>query len=302
MTATQMTATQMQRFVTICEDQGIRVTRTKKGLLLRFPDGTSTVQHFTNSDSRAMANQISRFRRAGMVHPNDTRRQKESLPAYITSGTISKKTKQRIVELIEQLGYPDAVLSSTVVKETGMDPGWANRALYHSGFRPGPAKNKRVGRPWYTPEDILELKDKPKADEAAETPMSQEDSVEIPEPVEVPDPMDVALAEILTEAEDEHEEAIESEGSFEEPEPASLVADPAAYPPSPEAYVDTVPRETSLEPEPAKPRDREFLDSHESWVVSLEELLGYSYRTVEEKLSVLGVLGLEYEFRVWRKG
>lgn len=225
-----------------------------------------------------------------MVHPNDTRRQKETLPAYITQGTISQKTKQRIVELVEQLGYPDAILSSTVVKETGMDPGWANRALYHTGFRPGPAKNKRVGRPWYTPEEILELKDKPKAHEVAETPMSQEDSDE------TPDAVDDAIAQILTEAESEHEEAIETEGPFEEPVDTMVAHEEP-----------DVPRETSLIPEPPMPAvqersgEREFLDSHDSWVVSLEELLGYSYRTVEEKLNVLGVLGLDYEFRVWRK-
>lgn len=216
-----------------------------------------------------------------MVHPNDTRRQKETLPAYITQGTISQKTKQRIVELVEQLGYPDAILSSTVVKETGMDPGWANRALYHSGFRPGPAKNKRVGRPWYTPEEILELKDKPKAHEVAETPMSQEDSDET-------SAVDDAIAQILTEAESEHEEAIETEGPLEVDE-MPIYQEP------------DVSRETVPGPEPVE-HIVEFIDERDSWTVDMEELLGGPLnRMVRDRLEVLRAVGMDYEFRVWRK-
>lgn len=242
-----------------------------------------------------------------MVHPNDTRPSND-LPTYITSGTISAKTKKRIVDLMRQLDFPEAVLSSTVVKETGMDPGWANRALYHSGFRPGPAKSKKVGRPWYTPEDILELKDQAKTeDEVAQTPMPQEGSDEIPR-IGLPDPVvERALSEIEDDATDEHEAAMESERF-------TIVADPVAYPPSPEAYAAEgfkpgelvgngervpVPRETS---DVKKDGDREYIDTHNSWAVDMETLLGeHLNRQVQERLEVLRVVGMDYEIRVWRK-
>jgi hypothetical protein len=259
-----MSKSQVQRFTRICEDQGIRVTRTKKGLLLRFPDGTSTVQHFTNSDVRAEQNQIARFRRAGMSHPNDTRQDKDTLPAYITSGTISEKTRQKIIDYVASQGYPEAVLSSTVVKDLKMDPGWANRALYHTGFRPGTAKSKRVGRPWYTPEEILCLKDG--AEQSAED-KAFNDSL-------VPDP----------------------------DEPTAL-----AYTPDEDDMTAEVPRETEppvvVPVTPEQAEDIHYIDTRDSWVVDMRELLGeHLTRMVEDRLGVLKAVGIDYEIRVWRNG
>jgi len=287
MTASQMTASQMHRFIRFCEDQGIKVLRTKKGLMIRFPDGSATVQHFTTSDVRALPNQISAFRRAGMVHPQDTRAQKE-LPSYITGGTISHKTKQRILDLVEQLGYPDTVYSSTVVKETTMDPTSANRALYHSGFRPGPAKTKRVGRPWYTPDDILELKDKPRAKKVTE--------------------LDSPLNEVPETATEEHEEAIETEGPLEVPVDTMVEPDVPRETGTAEeaealynALPDYSPEPVTMPAEPT-PEHVYFLDERDSWSVDMEDVLGeHLYRMVRDRLSVLTAVGLEYEVRVWRK-
>lgn len=111
-----------------------------------------------------------------MTHPDDPRGPSE-LPSYITSGSISRKTREKLVNFIAAEGYPEVVLSSTVVKKLGMDPGWANRALFHTGFRPGTAKNKKIGRPWYTPDEILALKDA--------TPESVEDAPVEHAPAEV---------------------------------------------------------------------------------------------------------------------
>jgi hypothetical protein len=296
MTATQMTASQVHRFIRFCEDQGIKVLRTKKGLMIRFPDGTSTVQHFTTSDVRALQNQISVFRRAGMVHPNDTRAQKD-LPSYITGGTISHKTRQRILDLVEQLGYPDTVYSSTVVKETTMDPTSANRALFHSGFRPGPAKSKRVGRPWYTPTEILELKDNSKTE--AEVPV-----------IRPPDPeVERALAEIVDDAGEQHEEAVSDVEALTELAKRAGAAQEAVNNmgfgvPEPEPTVprEPVPEVIEVTKEQAEQVEHVyFLDDRDSWSVDMEDVLGeHLYRMVRERMSVLTAVGLEYEVRVWR--
>jgi hypothetical protein len=264
----QMSKPEMLRFITICEDQGIKVTRTKKGLLLRFPDGTSTVQHFTNSDTRATPNQIARFRRAGMVHPNDTRQQSESLPTYITSGTISPKTRQKIIDYVASQGFPESVLSSRIVKDLNMDPGWANRALYHSGFRPGKAKSRKVGRPWYTPEEILCLRPDLKAEEEAAAIVDDADAKAIE-----------ALEPITTgEAISEHREQMEDDGIQEPSTPEPVVAD-----------------EPQVE-------DIQFIDVRDSWVVGHRELLGeHLARMVEDRLDTLKAVGIDWEIRVWRR-
>jgi hypothetical protein len=272
---TSMSKSQIIRFTRFCEDQGIKVTRTKKGLLLRFPDGTSTVQHFTNSDVRAEPNQISRFRRAGMVHPNDTRKQKNTLPTYITSGTITDKTRQRIVDYVVGQGFPEAVLSASIVRDLKMDPAMANRALYHSGFKPGVAKSRKVGRPWFTPEEILCMKvteeSEPSAEEEAEVLESlaspDEEFVEVGPPVAFDPP--------LTE-----EEATAYEDAI-----------------APEPIVPIVAEITAEQAE-----DIQFIDMRDSWVVDMEELLGGPLcRMVEERLGVLRAVGIDYEIRVWRK-
>jgi hypothetical protein len=305
-----MSKSQIARFTRICEDQGIRVTRTKKGLLIRFPDGSSTVQHFTNSDSRAVQNQIARFRRAGMTHPNDTRQVKDSLPAYITSGTITPKTRQRIVDYVVSQGYPESVLSAEVVKDLKMDPGWANRALFHTGFRPGPAKNRKLGRPWYTPDDILAMKDGPVTEERDATPEEEaevleslaspdSDFVEVDRPeaeedTSQPIPVEFAPQEVVVERRTFEDIAF---GLGEDPGLDDVIA------PEPEAAAEPepqVPEVVHVTQEQAE--DIQFIDMRDSWVVDMEELLDeHLYRMVKDRLAVLRVVGIEYEMRVWRK-
>lgn len=269
-----MSKTQIQRFTRICEDQGIRVTKTKKGLLLRFPDGSSTVQHFTNSDVRAEQNQIARFRRAGMVHPNDTRAQQEELPSYITSGTISDKTRQRIVDYVVSQGFPEAVLSSSVVRDLKMDPGWANRALYHSGFRPGKAKSRKVGRPWYTPDEILCLKESPQLREELDQIVDDEETLRVPAEV---DHMPI----------------------YDEPEP---VTEESEVSPEQEAEIlDSIEKPDFVEVERPKAPHVDFIDERDSWVIDPATLFGSKWQTfMKDELRVLKALGIEYEIRVWK--
>lgn len=235
-----------------------------------------------------------------MTHPNDPRPPKD-LPAYITGGSISTKTKQRILDFMERQGYPEAVLSSTLVKETGMDPGWANRALYHSGFRPGPAKNKKVGRPWYTPDEILALKDKPKTEEVAETPTPQAGSAEEAEALyNAMPPLEQGPDVIPTEEEADKAFTPEVLGAIETATTAGWTAQiPVETAPATDDYVS---RETEKAPSVQTEGQREFIDTHDSWAPDIEELLGeHLHRMVRERLNVLKAVGIEWEIRVWRK-
>lgn len=280
MTAKQMSITQQQRFTRICEDQGIKVTRTKKGLLLRFPDGSSTVQHFTTSDVKATQNQIARFRRAGMTHPEDNRGPKD-LPAYITSGSITPATRKKIIDYVLSRGVPEVVYQKDVSKDTGMDPGWANRALFHTGFRPGKAKNSKIGRPWYTPEELLEQRP---AGTVVHDPVVGDEPASIPEREATPAEEAAILESVASPASD-----------FVE-----------VGPPTPEPIEDITPEEAAAYHEAIKSQqeavEREFIDTHESWVVEPGDLFGNKFKQfMKDELRVIEALGLEFEIRVWRK-
>lgn len=56
------------------EEQGARICESKKGWLIFFPDGVSSMtMHKTNSDHRAETNMRARVKRAGLTWPFDGR-------------------------------------------------------------------------------------------------------------------------------------------------------------------------------------------------------------------------------------
>lgn len=249
-----MTASAVERFVRSMEEQGVGVTRTTKGLLLRLPDGETTSLHFTNSDVRAPINLMSRLRRAGVRHPDDPKDVRE-LPSNITEGpAVSPRTKQKVVDYIVDNGFPEVVTVMELVAHTEMVHITATRALYQMGFTP--VKGKRGARDWIVPEEILAKK-----------------------PVAVLD----ADMERLLRSEEKVADAAESP-TFEEAI-------------SPTRDEDEVKRLKSL-------AEREFIDTHDSWVLDMSTLIGFPFTekpiTVEQLRTVLAAAGLEMEVRVWR--
>jgi hypothetical protein len=297
----------MDRFIRHMEMQGVGVTRTKKGLLLRLPDGKSTMVHFTTSDVNAIKSLKARLRRSGVSHPDDNKI--IDLPEYITGGTVKQESKEKFYAWVRKNGYPPEVYGQDLVKALNVDPGQVNRVLYHSGFTAQRALSRK-GRAWRTPDWLLE--EKIEADEA-----TVQETVIPDDARELSDPVEQAMEEFVAEtAEEEHDREIETEEPDVEeqdedsvPRETPVPVDTMPEPPhSEELTIIDVPAEEEPEPpvvEGARKDsfhdEREFIDSTDSWTVSLEELLGYSYATVAEKLKVLEVLGLEYEFRVWRK-
>lgn len=280
MTAKAMTPSQQQRFIRICEDQGIKVTRTKKGLFLRFPDGSSTVQHFTNSDVKSTQNQIARFRRAGMTHPEDPRGPKD-LPKYITEGTITPASRQKIIDYLNSRGMPEVIYQKDVTKDLNMDPGWVNRALFHTGFRPGKAKNAKVGRPWYTPAELLEGRTEDVQVTVIHDPV-------VGEPVQ-----DETTHVIIGQVDPVLNEALAQIVDDDEPTPPAEVEEMPIY------DEGTVAAQAGVV---EKIIGREFIDTHDSWIVDPKELFGPTFERFHgDALRMLDALGLEFEVRVWRK-
>lgn len=343
MTTRAMGTNQIRQFTQFCEAQGIGVTRTKKGLFLRFPDGSSTVQHFTTSDTKAVNNQIARFRRAGVVHPDDPRGPK-GLADYITSGKIGETTRKTLIKHIIDSGYPGVVYAPDIVKALNWEPSQVNRALYHTGFRAGPVKNRRQPRPWYTPDDILDLEKQAEQNvpalkqpvnvlmDMAERARKAQAAVDElgagrPEPAVQQEQDAKAILEGRPEGHAEEAERLLNEEMARRNQPkveqtpeavekalgaavegareagrqvAQGMKDLGAIPPTPTVVHDPVIDEAEVTVQ--KDGEREFIDSHESWTVDLAELLGNQrMRIVDDQLKVLAALGLEYEFRVWRK-
>lgn len=270
MGAKNMTTTQQAIFIKSMEEQGVGVTRTRKGLFLRLPDGTSTSLHFTNSDYRAQQNLINRLRRAGVRHPEDPKNV-ERLGRQITDAQpVAQKTKDRILEYVVAAGYPQAVTVKGIILATGMAHITITRALYQMGFKPIPGRYN--SRDWLVPDEVLAKK---------------------PEPEPEPD-VEVKLREttVLEPTPDEPEQNAEPESpTFSCSICGSDEHDYLGHPSPP----------TPVPKAPAKEKpEREFIDTHDSWTLDLKELGRFGFFTVEQLATVLRAAGLEMEIRVWR--
>jgi len=263
MTVRQMSEPQIARWARDVENQGVKVTRTKKGLMLRLPDGSTAMKHFTESDVRGPKNLAAVLRRAGVTSPDD--KKPASLPKYITEGTITQRTRQTMVEFIERHDFPAVVFSKDVVAELGADPGSVNRMLYHCGFTVGESVGRK-GRPWYTPDALLAMKEK-------------DDNHEV-----IP----------------EHAKQL-IDGAREAQKEIDALTAPFD-PPLTEQETEPVEEKSSFQPEPPADEDLQFIDTRDSWVVDMEALLGeHLTRMVKDRLSVLTAVGIDYEIRVWRE-
>ena len=267
-----MSQTQIDRFVRSMQEQGVGVTRTKKGLFLRLPDTTSTTVHFTNSDVRAIDNLMNRLRRAGVRHPDDPKDVRE-LPTNITGAKpVAARSIRRVKEVVEKLGWPEVVTVAEIVDNSDMVHITATRTLYQMGFTP--VKGKRNARAWLTPAELL-----------AEKPAEEPESPTF-DPAPEADLLDQAMSNTSV-ATDDYEKPSETTV-----EPVNF--DPPLTDQEAEAYVEAT-----------KQEEREFIDTHDSWVLDTTQLSGFPFTatplTVEQLATVLASAGLAMEIRVWRK-
>lgn len=164
-----MKGARLESFARKMEAQGARTRKTKSGLMIYAPDGATLTIHTTYGDKRALVNDITWFRRHGLVHPEDTKEQdmgksamtnEEGYPMYVV-GPVNGTTRKRVLAELESKGWPLRVRPT----ELDMDTVTAARALYNVGYRWDPASPEKR-RVWVAPDDIREMHERVKAEMA----------------------------------------------------------------------------------------------------------------------------------------
>lgn len=269
-----MSASEQERFISHMEAQGATVSRTKKGYTIQAPEGGVATVHLTNSDRRSVANDIARFRRIGLAHPEDKRgsvvpERDEDYPAYLRA-PISARTRQRAMKELEDRGWPLRVRA----RQFEMDDVTASKALFHIGYRWDP-RSTAGKRYWLAPPDIRKR--------------HEEERDRVLEPEEVADILDPRpVVEIELEKDDETPEPC---GARAEEGPCVL---PRAHN---MGQLDVPSNHSAGKPTPPPEPEREFIDTHDSWVVTNPP----PEYAVGEYLELLRGAGLEVEIRVWKR-
>ncbi|HEY9503419.1 MAG TPA: hypothetical protein VIR01_17415, partial [Pyrinomonadaceae bacterium] len=105
--------------------QGADLERTKNGYLIRFPDGTSTTFHLTNSDTRSTRNMRASVRRAGLSWPFDARKDSGMDPR-------KARTYDSIRKALAKL--PEKFTMDQLVKASGKSIGPIHRYLHDHSY------------------------------------------------------------------------------------------------------------------------------------------------------------------------
>ena len=334
------------------EAQGVNITRTKKGLLLRMPDGETAMMHFTSSDVNAIKKLRAELHRSGVTLPND-RHDLATLPAYARHNPVPKNI-ERVRVILEELGNPQQVQPKDVtalyaerhqVNPNGIAATVVS-AMHRLGYYPhqSPSQLKRGATSGRTAYKYWE-RDLSDAELAEAMP---EQAV----PADAPAPKRVGswshqlyellatsgrpwtVAELRAELDGVNESTLSSvlnslkdRGMIERIAPATYalpLVQPVAEEPSQvspaendsqlaESATELEPREpvtiesvrqgmagmaAALTIVPDEPAAREFIDSVDSWPVSLQALDPAT--TVGQLLAIYQVTGLAVELRAWR--
>ncbi len=139
------------RLLTHVEAQGVQVTDVKNGVMLRLPNGESTVVHYSVSDHRGPANLRARLKRAGVTWPTDGDEER-ALP--------TKRTREIGVAALANLGNPEETKIGPVRDQfaaLGWDTvtnGTLRRVMLWLGYEP---IGKTAAIRWVKPRPIIDL-------------------------------------------------------------------------------------------------------------------------------------------------
>jgi hypothetical protein len=250
------------RLLAHIEPQGVRVTNVKKGVMLRLPNGDSTVVHYSVSDHRGPQNLKSRLKRAGVTWPMDpnVKRPEKGIP--------TPHAQELATRAINELGKPERVKAAEM-RNLFHEYGWENvtngtirRVMIWLGYESHGNTGNLV---WIKPRPVRtrQLRALDVMAEVANTPA--------PEPAPVP-----------------------------EPAPAEARRDET--PGAPAEPVETEPTPIlPAEPEPETPAasgEREFIDTANSWTVDVEAA-NLAGMTISDFTAIMRSAGLTVEIRVW---
>jgi hypothetical protein len=313
-----MKGARLEAFARDMEAQGARTRKTKKGLMVYAPDGATLTVHTTYGDKRALVNDITWFRRHGLVHPADTKEQEmakaaltneEGYPMYVV-GPVNGTTRKRVLTELESKGWPLRVRPT----ELDMDTVTAARALYNVGYRWDPASPEKR-RVWVAPDDIREMHERVKAEMARREQEQKDARIAAHKVVEV---ASIAADQVAGhEGVEDHPMQIVSEmqKGVSADAAVEMVRKARALPSldfvrhaghegphlpvrNPEFMDEHAEPKPVPEPPAEIADEREFIDTHDSWVIEDTNLS--SEMTVKELRRTLEVAGLELEIRVWR--
>lgn len=273
-----------QRIIRALEDQGAKVKKTKKGLMIYAPNGGMITTHNTPSDYRAKRNFMNDLSNNGLRHPDDDNERRgrgtahfneEGYPTYVTTGKVSAASKKIILSQLSEMGWPERV---TVPELNGkLAPSVVAKTLYQIGFRYAEDKargSRGRNKVWAAPADLLALRSSPTAVEGA----TGEAKPSTPEPEPITPP----------------QREPEPEPSFTKDEIPSLGAVTEPKPePAPEPKPEPAPTPVTL----PLAKKRDFIDDQDSWTIDQDVMP----RKVVEYLESIMDVGLEVEIRVWRQ-
>lgn len=301
-----MKGARLEAFARDMEAQGARTRKTKKGLMIYAPDGSTLTIHTTYGNQRALVNDITWFRRHGLVHPEDKKENEvakkaetneEGYPLYVVS-PINGSTRKRVLSELEAKGWPLRLRPT----ELNMDTVTAARALYNVGYRwdmDSPPKR----RVWVAPDDIREMHERVKAEMARREQEQKDARIAAHKVVEV---ATVATEEVMKKPRIVPTlEEIRSQPlpSLDFVKPVGhegehfAVRNPDVVASEDDDGIVVAGKMPSLAPPPEKP-EREFIDSVDSWTVDATDLP--PLMTVSDLIWTLQASGLEVEVRVWR--
>jgi hypothetical protein len=142
-----MSRKEIARLLDHIEPQGVNVTRTTKGVLLRLPDQSTTMLHFTGSDVREAKNVRARLKRAGVSWPTDG----EPLGDRIIKSRPQKRSLDKAraaLEGWEGRSITAAQLRRLMPEDEPMGAHTSQVVLWHLGWTPtGPEKRRKWMRP-----------------------------------------------------------------------------------------------------------------------------------------------------------
>lgn len=294
-----MSRKEIARLLDHVEPQGVTLTRTKSGVLMRMPDGKATAMvHFTSSDVNMRKALRAQLKRAGVSWPTDagpvraeitdhkpTRRSLEQVSQALAGWDQRYITGSQLVRLMG--GEPDYSKAKESGASRGMTLLAAQRCLYHLGWIPtGPAKARKWLRPLeLEPEPVHLLEPEPEP-----TPEPETVETDTPEP-------ETALAGPERPA-GEGLAPVSGHPSWEGVEAAERLQAALGAPQRDEHLAPPL----SLVPDAAEvkahPAGHEYIDTVDSWTGNLEQLPeGMSLAQLRQ---LLGAFGLQLELRVWR--
>lgn len=142
-----MSRKEIARLLDHIEPQGVTTTRTTKGVLLRLPDQSTTMLHFSGSDVREAKNVRARLKRAGVSWPTDG----DALPDAILTSRPQKRTLDKASAALERWegrSITGAQLRRLLPEGESMTVHTSQVVLWHLGWTPtGPATARKWLRP-----------------------------------------------------------------------------------------------------------------------------------------------------------